>query len=83
MLTGTDPDETRALVDDFLASAADDLAALAAARASTAWVQLAGAAGQLEAAGRAGERPALAALAADVATAADRLRLCAAERYPG
>ena len=101
-LTGGDASETRALLDDFLASTADDLAGLAQAQAGgdlvavtrqahkikgaariVGAIELAEAAGQLEAAARADERPALAALAADVATAADRLRLYVEERYPG
>jgi signal transduction histidine kinase/CheY-like chemotaxis protein/HPt (histidine-containing phosphotransfer) domain-containing protein len=100
-LTGGDPRETRALLDDFLASAADDLAGLAAAQAGgdlpalarqahkitgaariVGAVELAEAAGQLEAAARAAELPALAPLAADIATAVDRLRLYVDERYP-
>jgi signal transduction histidine kinase/CheY-like chemotaxis protein/HPt (histidine-containing phosphotransfer) domain-containing protein len=93
-LTGGDPRETRALLDDFLASTAQDLVALQAAHAAgdlpaltreahklkgaariVGAVELAEAAGQLEAAARGEERPALSALAADVATAAERLRL--------
>jgi hypothetical protein len=45
-------------------------------------VELAETAGQLEAAGRAEEWPAVLPLAADLATAVERLRLYAGERYP-
>jgi CheY-like chemotaxis protein/HPt (histidine-containing phosphotransfer) domain-containing protein len=46
-------------------------------------IELAETAGQLEAAGRAEEWPAVLPLAADLATAAERLRLYVAERWPG
>jgi signal transduction histidine kinase/CheY-like chemotaxis protein/HPt (histidine-containing phosphotransfer) domain-containing protein len=45
-------------------------------------LELAETAGQLEAAARAGEWPAVLPLAADLATAAERLRLYVGERYP-
>jgi CheY-like chemotaxis protein/HPt (histidine-containing phosphotransfer) domain-containing protein len=45
-------------------------------------VELAETAGQLEAAGRAGEWPAVLPLSADLATALERLRLHVGERYP-
>ena len=45
-------------------------------------VELAETAGQLEAAGRAEEWPAVLPLAADLATALERLRLYVGERYP-
>jgi len=101
-LTPGNPAETRALLDDFLASTADDLAGLAAAKAGgdlaalgrqahkvkgaariVGAVQLAEAADRLEAAARAGEQPAIAPLAADLTTAAERLRLYVAKRYAG
>ena len=100
-LTGGDANETRLLLDDFLASTAQDQAELDAAVAAgdlpaltrqahkikgaariVGALELGESAGQLEAAGRAEERMAIAPLAADVATAIERLKLYVAERYP-
>ena len=101
-LTGGDARETRLLLDDFLASTAQDQAELDAAVAAgdlaaltrqahkikgaariVGALELGESAGQLEAAGRGEERMAIAPLAADVATAIERLKLYVAERYPG
>jgi two-component system sensor histidine kinase EvgS len=98
--TGGDPVETRALLDDFLASTAGDVAALEQARAAgelagvareahkikgaariVGAVELAETAGQLEASARAQEWPAVAALAADLATALQRLELFVGSRW--
>ncbi len=101
-LTGGDARETRLLLDDFLASTAQDQAELDAAVAAgdlaaltrqahkikgaariVGALELGERAGQLEAAGRGEERMAIAPLAADVATAIERLKLYVAERHPG
>ncbi|UHQ20526.1 ATP-binding protein [Lysobacter sp. KIS68-7] len=100
-LTHGDPRETRALLDDFLASTATDLASLEAARASGEFVaitreahkikgaarivgavELAEAAGQLEAAARGQDWSVVPPLVADVATAVHRLTLWAEGRWP-
>ncbi|RFP61475.1 response regulator [Luteimonas weifangensis] len=100
-LTGGDPAEARTLLDDFLASTAQDLAALEAACAAGDLAaltrqahkikgaarmigapELAQTAAALEAAGRGGTWAPLPSLAADLATAAERLRRYVGERYP-
>ena len=100
-LTGGDAAEARALLGDFLASADEDLAAAAAARAAgdhaalarqahkvkgasriVGALELAQCAEALEAAARAADGQAAAPLAADLATAAERLRRHVAARYP-
>jgi len=95
-------EDTRALLQDFLASTAQDLAELDAARAHgdapaltrqahkikgaarlVGAGDLAQAAGALETAAREGSWALVLPLATDVTTAAQRLRLYVAERYPG
>ena len=99
-LTGGDPQQARALLDDFLASTDDDLATLQAAREHgdlpaltrqahkvkgaarmLGALELADTAAQLEAGGRAADWPTILPLAADLATAAQRLRLYVDARY--
>ena len=101
-LTGGNDAELRALLDDYLASARDDLAGLEAARRAgdlpaltrqahklkgaartVGALELAEAGERLEAAARAGDWATLLPLAADVATAGERLQLYVAERWPG
>ncbi|MEO6226350.1 MAG: ATP-binding protein [Thermomonas sp.] len=100
-LTGSDPAEAHALLDEFLDSTRDDLAQLEAMRRDgdlqgltrqahkvkgaaklVGAIELAEAATLLEAAGRSGNWANILPLAVDVTTAAERLRLDVAERYP-
>jgi CheY-like chemotaxis protein/HPt (histidine-containing phosphotransfer) domain-containing protein/anti-sigma regulatory factor (Ser/Thr protein kinase) len=99
-LTGGNHADVRALLDDFLASTAQDMAELDVARNAGEFVELtrqahkvkgaarmvgavemAQCADQLEGAARAGDWSSVAPLAADLATAAERLRRLVAERY--
>jgi PAS domain S-box-containing protein len=100
-LTGGNAAVARELLDDFLASTAQDLAELDSARVAgdlpaltrqahkikgaarmVGALEVAETAGQLEASGRGEEWPAILPLAADLATAAERLRRFVDERYP-
>jgi len=100
-LTGGDAGAARAVLADFLASTAQDLAAAETARNAgdlaelarqahkvkgasrmVGALELAQCAEQLERSARAEDRQAAAPLAADLATAAERLRRHVAARYP-